>query len=480
MNRNIELAIRKQKRHARSMERLRKNRVGISIFAIAILALAAIFLAPVTLGVSLFALKPVVALGAKSIVHGKMLLGMAAAASPRAQFPRNRNANYGIQTEPVPGIALSSTLMSVSHDCDRRYHNFDYQVVAVNYSGGAGKAVTMITAGHTSTGATATITTNGFGVPVTAAVVAGGTGTVATGDLVSIADATGAGAQWTVTASGGVISALTYVANSATPTAIDPRLVVSDIQLIVGTTAVIQTTAAMEIFRALFNFQPISYGHLPIYFTEPWRNLTDARATSWDMAGQSTFTTKFTMVPGYTSVGIAATMDFDYIRNTVAGEIDQVTYQSYVASGSFPAPRLQIISRKLLTPTLNGGNTLIQPALIPTGWPILRMFFFPATPNTLTQILMKADTQIIQQGYIGAQNGGAVVDQMREQLIQRGFNLTLTNSGTSIAPDYSYVADYDQRVQNKLKVSNLGLQLTSTGGQQGLTILQEVLETSYS
>lgn len=403
-----------------------------------------------------------------------------AATSVRSQFPRNRNANYGVQKEPIAGINLTSTLMSVSLDSDRRYHKLTFQTTAINYTGGAANAVTMVTQnGHTTTGATATITVDAFGVPLTAAVNAGGTGTVATGDIVSIADATGAGAQWTVTASGGVISALAYVPGSATPTAIDPRLVIGNFYAIVGTTAVLETTAQMEIFRALFNFQPISYGQLPIFFTEPWRNTTDGRATSWDMAGQGVFTIKCQMTAGYKQVGVTGEMVFDYIRNTVAGEIDQITYQGYIATGTFPAPRLQIIARKLLTPSLNGGDTIVAPQLIPTGWPILRMHFFPGTPGTISKLLMKADTQIIEQGQIGASNAGSVMDQLREELIERGFNLTLTNTAPSVAPDYSYVADYDQRIQNRLKVSNIGLTITSSIAEP-LTILQEYLETSYS
>lgn len=482
--RNLKLAIRHNKRVARHDAALYKNRFAFNVcLAAAFLLIAALFALP-TFGATLFAAIPVAGLAAKSVITGKIfagkfLLGMAAPVGvgnpTRGQFRRNPNANYGIQREPVPGIALSSSLMSVTHDSDRRYHEFDWQCSAVNYTGGAEKAITKVTG--SGVGGTATITVSAYQVPLTAAVNTGGSGYV-TADIVSVADATGAGAQWTVTASAGAITALTLVPNTASATAIDPRLIISNIQLIVGTTAVVETTAAMEIFRALFNFQPISYGHFPIYFTEPWRNLTDARATSWDMAGQGTFTTKFTMVPGYQSVGITGTMYFDYIRNTVAGEIDQVSFQNFITSGAYPLPKLKIIARKLLTPTLNGNDTIIQPQLIPTGWPILRMHFFPANAGTINKILMKADTQIIEQGLIG--NQGALLDQMREGLIERGFNTAVSAVAPSVNPDYSYVSDYDQRVQNQLKVASLNLTLTSSGGQQGLTILQEVLQSSYS
>ena len=72
---------------------------------------------------------------------------------------------------------------------------------------------------------------------------------------------------------------------------------------------------------------------------------------------------------------------------------------------------------------------------------------------------------------------GAVPDQLFELLVERGFNVGLSSDG--LFNDYSYVADYDQRTQNKLKVTNLKLQLESAVAQN-MTILLESLETTYS
>jgi len=397
--------------------------------------------------------------------------------SLRSQFPRNKNANYGVQKEPIPGISLTSSLMSASLDSDRRYHKTTWQCTAVNFTGGTGKVPTVLTGVGVVGTLTLDLAVSAFNVPGAVTVHSGTETGFVTGDTVSVPDATGGAIIIGITAATGKVTAATVL--SYGPSAIDPRLIIGNVYVIVGTTAVLETTATMEIFRALFNFQPISYGQLPIFFTEPWRNNTDGRATSWDMAGQGVFTFKFQMLPGWQQINITGTMIFDYIRNTAAGEIDQITYQGYIATGNFPAPRLQIIARKLLTPTLNGGDTIIAPNLIPTGWPILRMHFFPGTPGIISKLLMKADTQIQEQGQIGVSNAGATMDQLREELIERGFNLTLTNVAPSVAPDYSFVADYDQRIQNRLKVSNLGLTITSSIASP-LTILQEYLETSYS
>jgi len=408
---------------------------------------------------------------------------MTATASKVTKYRRNPSSNYGVQVEPIPGINLTAQQMTVAHACDRRYHQFTYNCTAVNYTGsvvGSPKSITVVKS-TSGAGGTAYITVNAFNVPTTATIVTGGTGYV-TGDVVMVTDATGYGQQWTVTAASGAITALTLIANTAAPTPINPVLLINTIQITVGTTVVLQTDASMELFRAYFNYgadatPKIDYGQLPIYFTEPWRNLTDGRSTSWDMAGQASFSTKFLLNQGYQQVSIQGVLVYDYIRNTVAGEIDQVTYQSYVSSGNFPAPSLKIIKRQLVTPQLNANQTIIQPQLIPTGWPILRMHFFVPNQNSIEQILLVADTQVIQQGNIGSQANGAVPDQLFELLVERGFNVGLSSDG--LFNDYSYVADYDQRTQNKLKVTNLKLQLESAVAQN-MTILLESLETTYS
>lgn len=402
------------------------------------------------------------------------------------QFPRNTAANYGVQIEPIAGITVTATQVTYTQNSDRRYHCNLHQVVAVNYTGGTTQAITMVSQnGHTTTGATATITVNAFNVPLTAAIVAGGTGTVATGDIVSIADPTGAGAQWTVTASGGVISALAYVANSATATAIDPRLVIGNVYITVGTTNVIESTAAMEMFRWFLNQNFMqnstpSLGQFPIFFRENWRNLTGSRANTWDMAGQGIFSSKFNINPGYIGVNVTGVMIYDYIRNTSAGEIDQVTYQGYVNAGSAPAPSLRIISRQLLTMTMTGGNYIMPTGNIPTGWPILRMHFFPATPGTISQVFMKSDSDTRLQGFVGASQNGLTVDQVNEFLIENNFRRDMTNTAPSINPDFSFIADYDQRTANQLKVASVNMTITNSGGTQGLTVLLEQLKTSYS
>jgi hypothetical protein len=403
-----------------------------------------------------------------------------AASATRARLQRNRATNYGTQIDQLGGIQVGTNIILVNLDTDRRFHNIRFQVTAVNYTGGAARAVTIVTQnGHTTTGATATITVNAYGVPVSAVVNAGGTGTIATGDIAAIADPTGAGAQWTVTAAGGVISALTYVPNSATPSAVNPGAVLGVCQLLVNGSPVGDLTAQQELNRALFNNETISLGQMPFFFTEPWRNAQGRpgfpnpdKITSWDMAGQNTFAIKMAINPGYQSVNCVGVYEYDFIRNTVDGEIDAATFQSALAAGKAPNPMLQIIARHAFTPTLNAGQNILTGNQVPIlPWPILRMHCVGSTPGNLTQSILLQDGQTVESGFIGASSNGSQLDQLRESLIEAGFNTTLF--------DYSFVSDKGQRIQDVLKfAAAMKWSLYSTIAQ-GLTIVQERLQTRF-
>lgn len=398
------------------------------------------------------------------------------------QFPRNPNANFGVQVEPIAGITVTSTQVTYQQNSDRRYHANLHQVTAINYTGGVASAITKVTGA--GTGGTAIIAVSAFQIPLTAGTIAGTMLGYVTGDIVSIADATGAGATWTVTATGGSITALALVANSATPTAIDPRLVIGNVYVTVGTTNVIESTCQYEMFRWFLNRNFMqssvpSIGQFPIFFRENWRNFTGSRANTWDMAGQGVFSTKFNINPGYQQVNVQGVMIYDYIRNTTAGEIDQVTYQGYLNAGNAPAPALKIISRQILTMTMTGGNYIMPTGNIPTGWPILRLHFFPGTPGQISQVFMKSDSDTRLQGWVGASQGGATVDQVNEFLIENNFRRDMTNVSPSVNPDFSFIADYDQRTANQLKVASVAFTITNVAGGP-LSILMERLQTSYS
>jgi hypothetical protein len=396
------------------------------------------------------------------------------AAAAKSYTQRNPNANFGRLVDFLPGMSgltPQGGIPLVNFDCDRRFHRIVLQCTAVNYTGGTSLVATKITS---TSGAAllVDVTSNSFGVITAIIPHAGNTGTGwVTADTMTFADATGTGFIGTVTAAAGAVTAIA-ITFGGTPTAIDPACLIGPIQLSVNGSPIVDTTAAYEINRAKFNFEPIDYGQLPIFFTEPWRNFTKwPEITSWDMAGQKTFSMKLTINPGFTSPNIGGVYEYDYIRNTVIGEIDAPTYQNAIAAGNAAPPMLHIIARHLFTPQLNGGQTILPGGTPPITWPILRLHFVAGTPGTLNQVIVKADNQIYEQGFIGASAGGSQMDQLRELLYNYGFNTGIF--------DYSYVADKTQRIQNALKIgSELKLQITSTIAE-GLTILQERVQSRY-
>jgi hypothetical protein len=395
------------------------------------------------------------------------------AANPYTNTGRQRAFITGIQGVSAGGQA------QINLPTDRRFHRLIFQCTAVNYTGGAARAVTMVsTNGHTTTGATATITVGTNLVPVSAAVNTGGTGTVATGDVVSIADPTGVGAQWTVTATGGVISALTYVAGSASPSAIAASAFATTIKLIVNGVNIADLTAAQEILRAQFSpgqagAFPVSTGQLPILFTEPQRNWTRwPEITSWDMAGQNSFQVQIAINSNLVTPGLTGQYEFDYVRNTVSGPIVATLYQQMYANGNAPAPMLMPISRHAFTFQLNAGLNLIGQGQIPFNFPITRLLLIGSTPGNITQLEIDQDSNKALEGYIITQNNGGQLGQETEMLLEYGFNTALV--------DAAYVADISGRIQDALKCrSNLQLKIYSAVAQS-LTIIQEKLPKAYA
>jgi len=402
------------------------------------------------------------------------MAGLATAKSA-TRIMRNRAANYGTQIDQLGGIQVGSSIILVNLETDRRFHNIRFQVTAINYTGGATLAgVVLSSVAGAFNADTIALTVNAYGVPTAAAPV----GVAATGflanDTVSVVDATGKGLVLNVTAVGIGGNPTGYtILSTGTPTAVDAGKVLGICQLLVNGSPVCDLTVQQEINRALFNYQPITTGQFPIFFTEPWRNFTRRPAvTSWDMAGQQTFAIKIAINPGYQQVGVVATYEYDFIRNTVQGEIDAATYQAALAAGSAPAPLLQIISRHAFTPTLNAGQNILTGQQVPIlPWPILRMHCLGSTKGDLTQSILLQDGQTVESGFIGVQNNGAQLDQLTEALIERGFNTAIF--------DYSYVADKGQRIQDCLKFAAAMKWSLYSEISQGLTIIQERLQNRY-
>ena len=189
------------------------------------------------------------------------------------------------------------------------------------------------------------------------------------------------------------------------------------------------------------------------------------------MAGQKTFAMKIAINAGFTQPNITGIYEYDYIRNTVQGEIDAPTYQAAVAAGNAPAPMLHIIARHLFTPQLNGGQTILPGGTPPIDWPILRLHFTAGTPGTLTQAIIKADNQIYEQGFIGASSAA------RNWINCAKFSSITVSTRRCLIT--ATLPTKPRRIQNALKIgSELKIAITSTIAE-GITILQERVQSRY-
>ena len=383
---------------------------------------------------------------------------------------RNRNANYGTQIDQLGGIQVGTSIVLVNLETDRRFHNIRFQVTAVYATGGTALVATALTGAGAALLVDVTVNATGIVTGITFNAGNAGNGFV-TGDQITYTDPTGAGFVGTVTAGiGGDVTAIA-ITSQGTPVAAPVGDVLGIVQLLVNGSPVGDLTAQQEINRALFNNEPISLGQFPIFFTEPWRNFTRRPSvTSWDMAGQQTFAIKMAINPGWSTVGVVGVYEYDFIRNTVQGEIDAATYQAALAAGTAPAPMLQIIARHAFTPTLNAGQNILTGQQVPIlPWPILRMHLTGATRAQLTQSILNEDGQTIESGFIGTVGGQ--LDQLVEALVERGFDTTIF--------DYSYVADKGQRIQDCLKFAAALKWSLYSNIAMGLTIVQERLQNRY-
>lgn len=419
-------------------------------------------------------------LALRGIFGGKMF--GATAMTYQQLLARQPFTNTGRQRAFITGIQGVSAggQAQINLPTDRRFHRLIFQCTAVYYTAATAQPVTMVsTNGHTTTGATATVIIGSNYVPTGATVVAGGTGTVATGDIVTIANPTGVGANFVVTASGGVISALTYVSGSASPSAIPASLFCTTIKLLVNGVNIADLTAAQEILRAQFSpgtgsgAFPVSTGQLPILFTEPSRNWTRwPEITSWDMAGQNSFQVQIAINSSLVTPGLTGQQEFDYVRNTVAGPVVAKIYQQMLAQGNAPAPLLMPISRHAFTFQLNAGLNLIGQGQIPFNFPITRMLLIGSVPGNITQLEIDQDANKVEEGYIITQNNGGQLGQTTEMLLEYGFQTSLV--------DAAFVSDISGRIQDALKCqSNLQLKIYSAVAQS-LTIIQEKLPKAYA
>lgn len=367
----------------------------------------------------------------------------------------------------IAGVAAGGNAV-VNMPVNQRYHRNIFQCAAVNYTGGTALTTTKVTgAGNNNLTLTPTVT---LGVPLTAAVAAGGTG-YTTGDVVSLNDVTGTGATFTVTAIGGVVSAVAYNAGTATPSPINPATLIPALKESVNGINMRDITPLQRMMIAQANGSNQRLGEMPLFYTEPWRNLLRPNeANSWDLTGQATFQIQFAIAGGYTNPQVTGSMEFDYQRNATKD-----------AQGN-AVPYLEPVSQHAFQFALAAGVTSIN--TVPFDFPISRLWFLGSVPGNITQIEIYQDSNKVFEGTLA---------QMQEMYGEYGFQFGQSNyvnqNQTTAKPlglnpvtyfDAAYISDPDQRYWKALKCSKSLVIRVYSATAQTLTIISETLPGAYS
>lgn len=371
----------------------------------------------------------------------------------------------------IVGVAAGGQA-TVNLPCNQRYHRNTLQCVAINYTGGTGQAITALTG--SGTGATGTLTVVN-GVPTAITIVNGGSGWNVN-DTFTIADATGAGAVFTVaTVSGGPPGAISTatVTVQGTPTPISPLSFFTSIRQMVNGVNM-RDISPEEIIRiSIANGYYPKLGELPLFYTAPWRNKIQRNdVSSWDMFGQSTFQLQMGISPNVTLPGLTGVMEFDYFRN-----------ERTLPDGT-KVPFLQPVAQHQFTwPIVSGRNDITT---LPWNYPISRMWLKGSTPGAIYQLEVYQDGNKVLE---------ATTEQLRQEYSEYGFefgyanylNQTYASSNTLKAQyqepiyyDAAYISDVDQRWSKALTVQNSLILRVYSSAAQNLTIVQETLPGSYS
>lgn len=371
----------------------------------------------------------------------------------------------------ITGVSAGGQAV-VNMPVNRRYHSLSLQCTGVNYSGGTGKAITALTG--TGVSATGTLTVVN-GVPTAIAIVAGGSGWTV-GDTFTIADDTGAGFVGTVaTVTGGPPGALATatVTVAGTPTAISPISFFNSVKLLVNGVNMRDISPTEILKICIANGYLPRRGELPIFFTEPWRNLNEPPwVTSWDLFGQSTFQIQMGIASTVSNPGLVGCQEFDYQRNLRPdGKGGLIPFLQPMAHHSFTFP---IVAGR------NDINTL------PFNFPISRMWLQGSTPGSITQVEVDQD---------GNKPFEATQEQILESYRQYGITFgdpTYLNQNYStvgalksayqqpIYFDSAFVADFDTRWWEALKCQSSMILRVYSSVAQTLTVVMETLPGSFA
>lgn len=353
---------------------------------------------------------------------------------------------------------------------NQRYHRMIFQCTALNFTGGTNIACPTITGSGINLTADVTIAAN----HTVATIVPNNAGTgYVTGDTVGLEDATGRGFVGTVTAAGGVVSAIAITV-SGTPSAIDPADFFSSIRLLVNGVNMRDITPDNINKISIANGYYPLLGECPLFFTSPWRNVNQVNdVTSWDLFGQSTFQVQLGISTTLVSPGLVGVNEFDYQRNLMPS-----------ADGKSLVPFLQPTAQHQFSFNIVAGRNDIN--TLPFNFPISRLWIYSDTPGSLYQLEIYQD---------GNKVGEFTTEQLKQSYREYGFNFGApdwlnTTYPTSPevqaayqAPEYydqAFISDPDQRWSKALRCDNsLIVRLYSTTAEK-CTVVMETLPGSFA
>jgi len=349
-----------------------------------------------------------------------------------------------------------------------------FALAAVNYTGAAGMATAKVTGGGNNA-LTLTPTISAAYEPTAAVVVAGGAG-YGVGDIVNLLnDATGAGAQYTVSAvNAGVVTAVTYVPGSAIATAIDATKFFTGQNGVVGNPRVDVAKKPMRNVPAdsyIRRSQAVglnpALGELPIDFAEVERNwLIQSTNTAFDLT-DGTIMQVSLPVGNVVKPSITGYMDWDGFPNTrtVNGQTSRVS--NPIKWSEIPV-------------ALAAGDTPLNDTNFAIGnEPIQRMWFLGANAGNITKLYVEVDGDIKMN---------LPVSQINQRYQRYGFQFGRPNyvnqniAGSNIIKaalspisyfDAAILPDFDQRFDRRLVFgSNLKVTVTSAVAQQCRVLIE--------
>jgi hypothetical protein len=360
---------------------------------------------------------------------------------------RGRQINF---LTGITGVAAGGQAV-INMPVNLRLHRIKLQCTGIYYS------APVLTGTVLAAGAITATVVNGV---ITALTIVTSAITQANGTYpITFTDPTGTGAAGTYTVVSDVITGTTLT-SGGTVGPVPPAVFLNSVQHSVN--GVIMRDIAPADILAIQNAQSLASdaylprpGELPIYFTEPWRNINqNNEITSWDLFGQSTYQIKFGISTAMTSPGLVGTYEFDFQRNLRPQTVKGVTTQ---------VPFLQVVRQHTFNIVLPSGRFDIN--YLPIDFPISRMWLSETGPGSIQQVELYQDKNKILE---------ATAEQITENYGDYGIRVGLANTtytttlaanaltgqpaGTFTSPlnyyDAAYIADPDQRIGKALQIAN--------------------------